>query len=157
MSCAAAWSRSPSAWTRASIPRRIERIALAEALFLQRYAAHRTKEATGMIMRTWRGAVRNEDAARYLEHQDSTGVREYRETPGNLGALVLQRRLGELIEVTTVSFWTSMDAVKAFAGDDPERAKFYPGDDELLAEKDLHADHFEVVSGDLDPSLLRRG
>jgi heme-degrading monooxygenase HmoA len=106
-----------------------------------------------MIMRTWRGAVRPEDAARYLEHQDSTGIREYRETPGNLGALVLRRPRGGLIEVTTVSFWASMDAVEAFAGDDPERAKFYPGDDELLAEKDLHADHFEVVGVDLDPAL----
>ena len=46
-----------------------------------------------------------------------------------------------------------MDAVEAFAGADPERAKFYPGDDELLAEKDLHADHFEVVGVDLDPAL----
>lgn len=40
-----------------------------------------------MIMRTWRGAVRPEDADRYLEHQAGTGVREYRETPGNLGVV----------------------------------------------------------------------
>jgi heme-degrading monooxygenase HmoA len=110
-----------------------------------------------MIMRTWRGAVRTEDAAHYLEHQDSTGIREYRETPGNLGALVLRRPRGELIEVTTVSFWASMAAVKAFAGEDYERAKFYPGDDDLLAEKDLHADHFEIVSGDVDPALFQGG
>lgn len=58
-----------------------------------------------------------------------------------------------LIEVTTVSLWTSMDAVKAFAGEDPEQAKFYPGDEELLAEKDSHADHYEVVSSDLDPNI----
>lgn len=46
-----------------------------------------------------------------------------------------------------------MDAVKAFAGEDPEQAKFYPGDEELLAEKDSHADHYEVVSSDLDPNI----
>ena len=103
-----------------------------------------------MVMRTWRGAVRREDAERYLEHQGGTGISEYRETPGNLGALVVRRWVGELVEVTTVSFWASMEAVKAFAGENPERARFYPGDDELLAEKDLHADHFEVVSCDLD-------
>ncbi len=100
-------------------------------------------------MRTWRGAVRAEDAERYLEHQASTGVRDYRQTPGNLGALVVRRELGALCEVRTVSFWTSMDAVRAFAGDDPERARFYPGDDELLVEKDLHVEHAEVVSADL--------
>lgn len=103
-----------------------------------------------MIMRTWRGAVRAEDAQRYLDHQAETGIREYRETPGNRGALVIRRAKDELVEVTTVSFWTSMDAVKAFAGENPEQAKFYPGDDALLAEKDLHADHFDVVSWDLD-------
>ena len=106
-----------------------------------------------MILRTWRGAVRPEDAEAYLRHQDDTGVRDYRETPGNLGVLVLRRPRGDLVEVTTVSLWTSMDAVKAFACDDPERAKFYPGDDDLLAEKDSHADHYEVVSSDLDPSI----
>jgi heme-degrading monooxygenase HmoA len=103
-----------------------------------------------MIMRTWRGAVRPEDAQEYLDHQARTGVREYREIPGNLGVLVIRRDQGELIEVTTVSLWTSMDAVKAFAGEEPERAKFYPGDDALLAEADNHADHYEVVTEDLE-------
>ena len=107
-----------------------------------------------MIMRTWRGAVRPEDADRYLEHQAGTGVRDYRRTPGNLGAIVLRRSAGDLVEVTTVSLWTSMDAVRAFAGDDPSTARFYPGDDDLLAEKDLHADHFEVVGSDLDLATL---
>jgi heme-degrading monooxygenase HmoA len=103
-----------------------------------------------MIMRTWRGAVRPEDAEPYLQHQAETGVRDYRDTPGNIGALVLRRPRGDLVEVVTVSFWTSMDAVREFAGPDPDRAKFYPGDDELLAEKDLHADHWQVVSADID-------
>jgi heme-degrading monooxygenase HmoA len=107
-----------------------------------------------VIMRTWRGAVATEDAERYLEHQARTGVREYRETSGNAGVFVLRRNIGELVEVTTVSFWTSMDAVKGFAGEDPERAKFYPGDDDLLVEKDLHANHYEVVSSDVDAAAL---
>jgi heme-degrading monooxygenase HmoA len=107
-----------------------------------------------MIMRTWRGAVRREDADRYLDHQAKTGIREYRETPGNLGAMVLSRPSATLVEVTTVSFWVSMDAIKAFAGEDPERAKFYPGDDEFLVEQDHHANHFEVVSADLDVNAM---
>lgn len=107
-----------------------------------------------MIMRTWRGAVKTEDAERYLEHQANTGVREYRETPGNVGVLVLRRPRNGLVEVTTVSFWTSMEAVRRFAGEDPEQAKFYPGDDELLAEKDLHADHFEITSADVDVTAM---
>jgi heme-degrading monooxygenase HmoA len=110
-----------------------------------------------MIMRTWRGAVRPEDAERYLEHQADTGIRGYRETEGNRGALVLRRARGDLVEVTTVSFWESLDAVRRFAGDDPDQARFFPGDDELLAKKDLHVDHFEVVSVELDPLLSPPG
>jgi heme-degrading monooxygenase HmoA len=108
-----------------------------------------------MIVRTWRGAVRPADEERYLRHQADTGVGEYRATPGNHGARVLRRERDGLVEVTTVSFWESMDAVRAFAGDDPGRAKFYPGDDDLLAEKDAHADHYELVGVDLDAALLR--
>ena len=110
-----------------------------------------------MIMRTWRGAVRAADADAYLEHQARTGIDDYRATPGNLGALVLRRDLDELCEVVTVSFWESMDAVVGFAGDDPGRAKFYAGDDEFLVEKDLHVDHHEVFTSDIDAVLLALG
>jgi heme-degrading monooxygenase HmoA len=108
-----------------------------------------------MILRTWRGAVRQADAEQYLAHQADTGIADYRQTPGNRGALVLRRDRGELCEVTTLSLWESMDAVRAFAGDDPARAKFYPGDDALLVEKDLHVDHWEVVSADVDADALQ--
>jgi heme-degrading monooxygenase HmoA len=110
-----------------------------------------------MIVRTWRGAVRSADLDEYLRHQDDTGVGEYRDTPGNRGVIVLRRQRGDLVEVTTVSFWDSMDAVRAFAGDEPERAKFYPGDDDMLADKDAHADHYEVVTADVDAAALRSG
>jgi heme-degrading monooxygenase HmoA len=106
-----------------------------------------------MILRRWRGAVRPEDAERYLEHQARTGVRDYRDTPGNLGALALSRPRGELVEVVTLSLWESMDAVRRFAGEDPERARFFSGDDDLLVEKDLHVDHFEVAGVELDARL----
>jgi heme-degrading monooxygenase HmoA len=108
-----------------------------------------------MILRSWRGAVRAEDAERYAEHQSATGVNDYRETDGNLGVLVLSRAQGELVEFVTLSLWESMDAVKRFAGEDPGRARFYPGDDDLLAEKDEHADHYELVEADIDPRLAR--
>ena len=109
-----------------------------------------------MILRRWRGAVRAEDAEAYLAHQAGTGVRDYRATPGNLGVLVLRRPVGDLVEVVTLSLWESMDDVRRFAGDEPGVAVFYPGDDDLLVEKDAHVDHHEVVDADLDPAFLTR-
>jgi len=106
-----------------------------------------------MILRSWRGAVRPEDRDAYLEHQDRTGIQDYRDTEGNLGVFVLTRPQGDLVEVITLTLWDSMDAVRRFAGDDPGTAKFYPGDDALLAEKDLHADHWDVHDVALDVRL----
>jgi hypothetical protein len=37
-----------------------------------------------------------------------------------------------------------MDSIKAFAGEDPEKAVFYPEDDRFLIERDLTAAHYEV-------------
>ena len=51
-----------------------------------------------MIARIWRGATRAEDAEGYVGYLEGTGLREYRETPGNLGAWVLWRRVGERAE-----------------------------------------------------------
>jgi heme-degrading monooxygenase HmoA len=109
-----------------------------------------------MILRRWRGAVRPEDVETYLEHQAATGVAEYRSTSGNLGVIVLRRPVGDLVEVVTLSLWESMDDVRRFAGPQPEIAVFYPGDDDLLVEKDEHVDHYEVTDVDLDLVLLRR-
>ena len=44
----------------------------------------------------------------------------------------MHRPVGEFVEVITLSLWDDLDAVKAFAGADPEVARFYPGDDDLL-------------------------
>jgi len=98
-----------------------------------------------MIARTWRGATRLEDAEEYAEYIRGTGLKEYRETPGNRGAWLLWRPAGDRAEVLTFSLWESEDAVRAFAGDDIERAVFYPEDDRFLVERDLTAAHFRVV------------
>jgi hypothetical protein len=46
--------------------------------------------------------------------------------------------------VVTLSFWESMDAVRLFAGDDPEQAVLYPGDEDFLLDTDTPIAHFDV-------------
>jgi heme-degrading monooxygenase HmoA len=98
-----------------------------------------------VIARIWRGATRAEDADGYVAYMRTTGVREYLETEGNRGAVVLRRARDGKSEFVFLSLWESMDAVRRFAGDDPARAVFYDEDDDFLVERDLHVDHFEVV------------
>ena len=75
-----------------------------------------------MIARIWRGATAADRADDYVEYLDRTGVSEYRATPGNRGVLVLRRTEGDRSEFTLLSLWDSMEAVRAFVGEDPERA-----------------------------------
>jgi heme-degrading monooxygenase HmoA len=99
-----------------------------------------------MIARTWRGAVRAEDADAYLEYLEATGLKEYRETPGNRGVFALRRIEGDRCEYLMLTLWDSFDAVKRFAGEDVETAVFYPEDDRFLVDRDLTSTHYEVVA-----------
>jgi heme-degrading monooxygenase HmoA len=105
-----------------------------------------------MIARTWRGAVRREDADAYADYMQSTGVAGYAATAGNRGVWMLRRDLGDLTEFVMFTLWDSMDSVRRFAGDDPETAVFYPEDDRFLVERDLRSNHFEVHSHLPDPA-----
>jgi heme-degrading monooxygenase HmoA len=98
-----------------------------------------------VIARVWRGAVRAQDAEAYARYIEETGLAEARALPGNRGAYVLHRVEGELAEVKTVILWDSLDDVRAFAGDDVDRAVFFPEDDRWLVERDLTVRHYEAV------------
>jgi heme-degrading monooxygenase HmoA len=98
-----------------------------------------------MIARTWRGATRAEDAEAYVEYLHQTGFREFRETPGNLGAFGLRRIVDGRAVFLIVSLWESEDAIRRFAGDDVERAVFFPEDDRFLVEREERVEHYEVV------------
>lgn len=99
-----------------------------------------------MIARTWRGTVRAEDADAYVDYLEETGLREYRETPGNLGVYALRRIDGDRCEFLLVTLWDDMDAVRAFAGPEPDTAVFYPQDDRFLIDRDVVSIHYEVVA-----------
>jgi heme-degrading monooxygenase HmoA len=98
-----------------------------------------------VIARIWRGATREADAEAYVEYLRGTGLKAYRETPGNQGAWVLWRVADGRAEFLTLSFWESTEAVKGFAGADIERAVFYPKDDRYLVERDSTVRHFQVA------------
>src|SRR3979409_1247872 len=98
-----------------------------------------------MIASMWRGATTRADAAAYARYVADTGMVAYRATPGNRGAHLLQREVGDLTEIVTLSFWDSLEAIKGFAGDDIERAVFYPEDDRYLVARELTVTHFTVI------------
>jgi heme-degrading monooxygenase HmoA len=98
-----------------------------------------------MIARTWRGATRAEDADAYLEYLEQTGLAEYRKTPGNRSVLGLRRVVDDRAEFLLISLWESEEAIRGFAGQDIDRAVFYPEDERFLIERDNHVSHYQVV------------
>src|SRR3954451_21072095 len=99
-----------------------------------------------MIARMWRGAVRVGDGDAYAAYMQRTGVAGYASTKGTLGVWMLRRDVGELTEFVMFTLWESIDAIKAFAGDEYETAVFYPEDDRFLVERDLVATHHTVAA-----------
>ncbi|MET0989448.1 MAG: hypothetical protein ABWY54_02250 [Glaciihabitans sp.] len=100
--------------------------------------------AGASVVRMWTGWIRSADRAQYAAYLEATGLREYRETPGNRGAFAMFREEGDRTEVTTVSFWNDRNSITAFAGDDISVARFYPEDDEYLLERDTHTRHYHL-------------
>jgi heme-degrading monooxygenase HmoA len=102
-----------------------------------------------MIGRIWRGTTRTEDADAYLAYVGETGLQEYRATPGNRGAMIF-RRLGETTaEFLVISLWEDFEAIRRFAGPQPEKAVYYPEDDRFLLGKEPNVAHYDVT-GDFD-------
>ena len=69
-----------------------------------------------MIARIWHGRTPVEKADAYLEYIKTTGIEEYRSVEGNRGQYILRKidGDGDITDFTVLSFWESMDAVRAF-------------------------------------------
>ena len=64
--------------------------------------------------------------------------------PGYQGAYLMRRAAPDGVEFVTLTLFDCMDAVRAFAGDDPERAVYYPEDDRYLVERSEMVEHYRV-------------
>ena len=98
-----------------------------------------------MIARTWKGRVPAAKANAYHEYLLRTGVRDYRSTPGNRGVLMERRIDGNVAHFVLTTLWDSVESIKLFAGEQYERAHYYPEDDDYLLEREPHVTHAEVL------------
>ncbi len=98
-----------------------------------------------MIARLWHGRVPASKADAYRAFLIARAIPDYRSVPGNLSVRVLERHEGEVTHFITLTFWESLDAIRAFAGQDAEIAKYYPEDAGFLLEYEPRVVHYEVV------------
>jgi heme-degrading monooxygenase HmoA len=79
-----------------------------------------------VISRQWRGSAKPAFADPYLEHLQSKTFPAIRKLPGFLDASILRRSVPEGVEFLIVTAWTSVDAIRAFAGANAEAAVVPP-------------------------------
>lgn len=97
-----------------------------------------------MIARMWHGTVPLEKADEYQRLMREVAIPDYSASEGNVSAFVLRRDEGGMAHFTTLTFWRSLDAIKAFAGEDAAVAKYYNFDPDFLVELVPHAEHYEA-------------
>jgi heme-degrading monooxygenase HmoA len=98
-----------------------------------------------MIARLWRGVAVAGNADAYQRHATDTVFPALRAIAGHRGAYLLKRATGGRTEFLAVTLWDSMDAVRSFAGTDPETAVVEPEACAVLAEFDDFARHYEIA------------
>jgi heme-degrading monooxygenase HmoA len=97
-----------------------------------------------MITRIWHGATPAAKSDGYLSLMRTVAIPDYLSSPGNKGAYALRRVEGSLAHFLMITFWESEEAIRAFAGDDINVAKYYDFDKDFLIEMEPCSVHYET-------------
>ena len=101
--------------------------------------------ATTVIARVWRARAAPHLAPLYLSHFNSAVLPRLASLPGYRGAYLLQRTDADGVEFMVQTVWDSMDAVKGFAGPQPNVAVVDEEARAVLVSFDTVVQHYEVV------------
>lgn len=99
-----------------------------------------------MISRVWHGCTTPANADAYetlLKNEIFTGIKN-RQIKGYKGIHLLRRNLNKETEFITIMWFDSIEAVRAFAGEDYEAAVVPPKARALLSRFDARSQHYEV-------------
>ncbi|MFM9846976.1 MAG: hypothetical protein ACKVP3_07430 [Hyphomicrobiaceae bacterium] len=109
-----------------------------------------------MIARSWSARTRHADAPRYVAHARAEVFGQLAKIRGYRGALVLAEERTADVAITVLTFWETIDAIKAFAGADTEAAVVEPDAEAVLIDYDRRVRHFEVAASQaVWPGLLQ--
>jgi heme-degrading monooxygenase HmoA len=107
-----------------------------------------------MIVRAWRGRASAARSSAYPEHFRRHVVPELERIEGFLGVSLLRQARADEIEFLVLTRWASMEAIRAFAGDNLETAVVEPDAVAALTSFDRTVQHYEVVEDLTKPVLL---
>jgi heme-degrading monooxygenase HmoA len=98
-----------------------------------------------MIIREWRARASPTKAEAYPAHFRANVVPELLSLSGFVGAHLASRQIGGRIEFVVLTRWTSMAAIREFAGRDTDKAVVEPAAVAALIDYDSTVQHYEVL------------
>ena len=99
-----------------------------------------------MICRMWHGLTPRSKADAYAAFLEQRAIPDYRAVEGNLSVFVLRRDEPEVTHFMTMTHWESEESIRAFAGDDVLKAKYYTEDHDFLLGFEPVVQHFVVTA-----------
>ena len=99
-----------------------------------------------MIARIWHGKTKSSDYEAYTNFIKAKAIPDYEKTEGFIKLTFLRRIEGAVAHFTLITYWENLDVIKNFAGEDYEKAKYYPRDKEYLLEFEEKVIHYEVFA-----------
>jgi len=99
-----------------------------------------------MIARIWHGRTKIEDFEEYTEFMKSRAIPDYQNTEGFVKLTFLRKVDGNVGHFKLITFWENLEVIKNFAGEDFEKAKYYPEDAKYLLEFEEKVTHYEVFA-----------
>jgi heme-degrading monooxygenase HmoA len=117
---------------------------IATVVLLAACATAHHAESPGAVARMWHGRVPDARAAEYEDYLRREGITKLEAIPGNLGVDLFTRSRDGVTEFIVISYWRSLDDIKAYAGADIEKTHNLPRDPEFLIEMEPNVRHFTV-------------
>ena len=99
-----------------------------------------------MIARIWKGKTTIADAETYTAFMHERAVPDYQSTPGFVKLVFLKRKDEAYAYFDLITFWENMEVIHNFAGEDVEKAKYYPEDKNYLLDFPEKVTHYEVFA-----------
>jgi heme-degrading monooxygenase HmoA len=98
-----------------------------------------------MISRQWKGIAKSSDAQRYISHLREDTFPKLANIEGFISASILQRTMPTGEEFLIATVWESIDAIKHFAGDDPDVAVVPAAVQAMMVEYEKGVSHYAIT------------
>jgi len=101
-----------------------------------------------VIARFWWAQSLPSQVPAYTDHLNTHVLPALRNVPGYAGAMLLEREATGEVEILVITFWQSLDSIRAFAGDNLENAVVMEEAAILLSRFDQRVKHYRLLIQD---------